>query len=30
VAENRGPKSLPFTPEQTLDDEFHPGPIGER
>jgi hypothetical protein len=27
---NRGPKSLPYTPEQILDEEFHPGPIDER
>jgi hypothetical protein len=24
------PKSLPYTPEQILDDDFYPGPIEER
>ena len=24
------PQSLPFTPEQILDDDFYPGPIDER
>jgi Domain of unknown function DUF29 len=24
------PKSLPYTPEQILDDDFYPGPIDER
>ena len=24
------PKSLPYTPEQFLDDDFYPGPIEER
>jgi Domain of unknown function DUF29 len=24
------PKSLPYTPEQILDDDFYPGPIDDR